>query len=369
MKVRCEKSELSQAIGTVQRAVSGRSTLPILSNILIQTVEGKLRLLAYDLEIGIQCEVPVSIEAEGSTTVPARILSEVVAALPEAELSIEVDEDNKVTLVCEKSNYTIHGLPAEEFPALPAIQDDPALEVSRVTLRQMIRQTSFASSVDETRPILTGILTTCDGSRLTMVATDTHRLAWAWSDLPGEARELSAIVPARAYNELFRLLGSDEDQPCSILLSESQAQFVVDNVVLQSRLIEGQFPNWEKVIPREQDKRVTCDTKALTTALRRAAIVAREDTNKVVLDIQPDTLTISADSHDIGTAREELPIELEGEALKIAFNARYLLDALAVIESDTVILELKNDLDPAVLRAAESEQFTYVLMPMQLSSG
>lgn len=378
MKIRCEKSQLQEGIHIVQRAVSGRSTLPILNNILLETTAGQVALLAYDLEIGIETWVEASVEVEGGLTVPARIFSEVIGFMPEAEVSLEADERQVLSVSCGKSRYRIHGLAAEEFPRLPLLPTGSAsFQIQEATLRRLIRETTFASSVDETRPILTGVLFTQEGDRLTMVATDTHRLAWTWIPLSTEgaaAKEQAAqpmplsILPARALNECLRLLsseGSEGGKLCRVTLSDNQAQFGLERAVLQTRLIEGQFPNWEKVVPKEFLRTITIETDELRAALRRAAIVARENANKLNLSISTEGMTITAVSQEVGRAQEDLAVNLEGEPINIAFNARYLLDVLSIIDTEEVVLSLREPLEAGVVRPIAREEYTYVIMPMQ----
>jgi len=368
MKIRCAKDELFERVQMVQRAVSGRSTLPILNNILAEAKGDTLTLVAYDLEFGIEGSLKVNVEAEGGTTIPARVFAEVIGSMPEAEIMIEVDDRQMVTIACGSSHYRIHGLRAEEFPRLPLLTEGATVHIGRLKLRQLIRRTAFESSIDETRPILTGVLTSADGNALSMIATDTHRLAWAEGSLEEPAEvPASAIVPGRIYTELLRILGAVEDDSCEIRICENQAQFHIGHIAVQSRLIDGEFPNWEKVLPKNPETKVTVDVESLRQALRRAAIVAREDANKVVVAAGSDGLTLSADSQEVGTGHEELPAHVDGPDVSIGFNARYLLDALNVVDADEVRLDLRGALESGLLTPVDGEAFKYVLMPMQVS--
>lgn len=367
MRIRCEKGELHGAITMAQRAVSGRSTLPILNNILFEA-DDRLTLVAYDLEFGIRARIRVSIEEEGAITLPARVLAEVVGALPEAEVTLTTDEHHLATVQCGASEYSIHGLPADEFPRLPLMADGATAGIQREALRQVLRSTAFATSVDETRPILTGALVQLDGDAITVVATDTHRMAYYRTTLSEPAScEGYAIIPGRVCTELLRALGSVEDKACKIALSETQAMVQVGEVTVQSRLIEGAFPKWERFLAGERTSAVTVGREELRTAVKRAAIVARQEANKVVLACTRDGLIVTADSQEIGKAREDLPAQLEGDALVIGFNSRYLLDALNALEGEEVRIGLQGPVEPALLEAVGDGRCLQVLMPMQLT--
>jgi len=367
LKAAVERASLYEAAQVVARAVSGRSTLPVLNNLFVEGTEGSLRLVATDLELGIEAAASARVEEEGALTVPARIFAEVMANLPEAEVELEVDEGNTVSVRCERSSYNIRGLPAEEFSTLPELVSPIVFELPQTTLRQVIGQTTFASSPDETRPILTGVLLSVGADEMRVVATDTHRLALR--QLPGiqgikESR--SVIVPARVLNELSRVLREGSEDPVEVRLTDTQIQFLVDRISLQSRLIEGQFPNYEKVVPDTFERLITVSAEAFQQALRRALIVAREDANRVVLSAKQGLLTITADSQDVGRGQEDVEVALEGDPLEIAFNARYLLDVLAVIDAENAEIQLTGALNPGTIRRQGDSSYTYVLMPMQI---
>ena len=372
MKLSCNRRMLHEALQHVTRVVSGRTTLPILSNVLLEAGGGKLRLVAYDMEIGAQSAIAVEIETEGALTVPARMLGEVVGGLPDATVEIRSEDRSILGLTCGKSEYTINGLPAEEYPALPEVAGDTSLAISQAAMRDLIRSTVFAASTDETRAILTGILLKRDKDGLRMVATDSYRLAvktapaGAVTEEQGKD-EWQLIVPARALQELNRLLDpANEETPVKVSAGEQQIRFEVGPYILISRLIEGQFPNYERVIPTDAERRLRVNREDLQGAIKRAAIVARAEASKLVFRTQEGVLTITAESGDVGKAREELPAEIEGEELEVAFNAEYLTDVLGVIGSDMVIWELTGSLSQGLLKGADDPEYLYVVMPMQL---
>lgn len=370
MRLSCDRAALLEGIHAVQKAVSSRSTLQILGNVLLETRgPEQLGLMAYDLEIGIETGVRASIDEAGALTIPARVLSDVVAILPEAPVSLAVDERHVTEIVCARSRFQLHGLPAEEFPCLPQIEDGVSIRVTGETMGRLVRETRFASAGDDPRRVLTGILTIIDGSEIQLVATDGYRLAWSRDSFRGDtSQRVEAIVPARAYAEVARLIPTGECE-VEVLVSKSQVRFIVGETCVQSRLIEGQYPNWERVIPASHTRSLVIPVGEFRDAARRVAVVAREDGNKVILDASPEGLVLKARSQVLGHAEEDLAVQFEGDPVVIGFNSRYLLQAMEVIDSDEVILELKEADNPGVLKPVGRENYVCVLMPMGVGQG
>ncbi len=368
MKAICARKDLHEAVQTVSRAVAGRSALPILNNVLIRTEDAHLRLMSFDLEMGIDCTIAANVETEGALTVPARLLAEFLSTLPDSDVVISVDEHNAVNIKCEKSDYTILGLPPEEFPALPDVPDDRSFEISQAALRDIIKQTTFAVSPDESRAILTGVLLNLKGDQVELVATDSHRLAMRTSPVAKAAGEASSIVPGRALGEVGRML-EEEDTAVKVSIADSQIRFQVNNANVISRLIEGQFPKYENVIPSEWDKKLTMPAEEFLARVRRASIVARENANRLVLRSEGDRLTVTAESGEVGKAYEELEVVKEGEDIEIAFNAKYLLEYLGVVDTEGIYMELTGPLNPGAIKQVGKDDFLYVLMPMQIVSS
>ncbi|MFQ6096810.1 MAG: DNA polymerase III subunit beta [Armatimonadota bacterium] len=384
LKAVCPRSRLFERLQIVGRAVSSRSTLPILSNVFVEGEGERLRFVATDLELGIECSMEAEVVEAGSLTAPARIFTEVVQNLPEAAVTIEADETNTARVTCGTSEYAIRGLPAEEFSSLPDLVDPVSYTVPERLLRRVIEQTSFAASPDETRPILTGGLFSVSGTEARLVATDTHRLALrrlpeispaeaATGESEGgkaegakEEAQMNVIVPARALREVAAVLDGESEEPVTMSITSTQVAFEVRDIRICSRLIEGEFPKYEKVIPEEYERKAVLSIAEFQQALRRALIVAREDANRVVLSLGSDAMTITADSQDVGRGSERIAAQVEGEPLEIAFNARYLLDALATMDGEQVDLELCGALKPGLLRMSGDQDYTYVLMPMQI---
>ena len=370
------RKELFEGIQTVGKAVATRSSLPILTHVRIAAKDGKVSMMATDLEMWMEHTLPgVGITEDGAATAPARNFTELLAAMPDADVSVTVeDETNTLHLRCLKANYKLLGLSADEFPLLPQVQEDSRFVVDRETLKDAIKQTIFATSTDETRAILTGVLVVFQGDSLKLVATDTHRLAVRDCPVKEGSGSASAIVPSRAMNELLRIVGNEEGDVV-VTLSSNQIQFQVDDAsgsktTLISRLIDGQFPNYERVIPAQATKTLTVERAPLAAAVKRASIVARDSASRVVLRTTEDgdKLTITAESGSVGNAYEEVEVARTGDdtPVEIAFNAKYLADVLNVLDTEGLHIELTEPLRPGVIRPTDTADYLCVLMPMQV---
>lgn len=375
MQAICPRKDLFEAVQTVGRAVSGRSSLPILSHILARPKgDGTLLLTATDLEMWIECTLPARLQASlgeddetAGFTLPSRVFTEMLGALPDNDVLLDrPDGNNKTQVRCARSNFEILGLPAEEFPAPPDVTATASLTIPGDLLRDMLRQVQFAVSTDDTRPILTGVLLSVNGPTIKLVATDTHRLAVRAAHLEGAEGTATAIIPARATNELVRLVKDEE--PVHISLAQGQARFEIGTTTMVTRLLEGQFPNYERVIPSGHDRKLTLETGEFSKAVRRAAIVARDNANRVVIETEGAQLVVSAESGTVGSAHDEIEVAREGDDIQIAFNAKYLQNILDAIETEGVVVELTEPLRPAILRPIGDNASDYlcVLMPMQV---
>ena len=370
------RKELFEGIQTVGKAVATRSSLPILTHVRVAAKDGKVSMMATDLEMWMEHTLPgVGITEDGAATAPARNFTELLAAMPDADVSVTVeDETNTLHLRCLKANYKLLGLSADEFPLLPQVQEDSRFVIDRETLKDAIKQTIFATSTDETRAILTGVLVVFQGDSLKLVATDTHRLAVRDCPVKEGSGSASAIVPSRAMNELLRIIGNEEGE-IVVTLSGNQIQFQVDDAsgsktTLISRLIDGQFPNYERVIPAQATKTLTVERAPLAAAVKRASIVARDSASRVVLRTTEDgdRLTITAESGSVGNAYEEVEVARTGDdtPVEIAFNAKYLADVLNVLDTEGLHIELTEPLRPGVIRPTDTADYLCVLMPMQV---
>jgi DNA polymerase-3 subunit beta len=368
LNVQCNRNELHEAVQTVSRGVTGRSTQPVQNNVLLEAADGVLRLVATDLEyLSIEAELPVQVIEEGAVTAPARVLAELTGNLPDAEVALVADEHQALSVSCGGSHEVIRGLSATDFQRFPPIGESLEAQLPQGLLHNIVRQTVFATSRDETRPILTGALMEISADGLKVVATDTYRLAVRTAQVEtGASASRSAIVSSRTLGELVRILSADSQEPAQVFLSDNQIEFRVGKTILSARLIEGQFPNYQKVVPESYERRVTVAISDLEPALRRALIVAREDANRTVFCPGPEALQIRAESPDVGRVEEQVPATLEGDGIEIAFNARYILDVLEAIPTDRITLDLSGGLNPGMLRPEGDDSYLYVLMPMQI---
>lgn len=366
MKITCERTHLTNALNSAGRAISPRNTLPILANILIEAEGDTLRFTATDLDTTIHCEAPASIAESGAVAVPAHIVTDIVSKLPDAPVTLEA-QDGKVKIRCGKSNTTVLSLPAEDYPAVPKVEDGVDVEVPQAVLKEMLRLTTFAASSEETRSLLMGVLFEARGADLTLVATDTHRLALKKAKLAVALENpVSTVIPAKPLADMERMLKPSDGGTIAVRFGASQVRFQANGVTLISRLLDGQYPNYEKVIPQELERKITFNRVALLEAVRRVYIIAKDAAEKAVFETKGEVLEITAESASSGKAFEEVPIALDGGDIKIAFNARYLVEVLGILSAENISIELRGALNPGLLRAAGVEDYLYVVMPMQV---
>lgn len=372
MKVSCLQDNLAKGLSIVGRAVPVRSTLPQASHVLLQTDQGRLKLVATDLTIAVTCWIGAQVEEEGSITVPARLLTDFVQQLPNEKVDLEVAaRGHQLHVVCARNEATMAGMDAGDFPPVPSVSDGLSIELSAADLNKAIAQTQFAAATDDTRPVLTGIHTLADDQTLTLAAADGFRLAVHKLPLAQEvAEKVEVIIPARALREVERLLGEEADTiELSINASRSQALFKLKTVEVVANLIQGTFPNYSQLIPSSFNTRAEVDMKQFLQETRIAAIFARDGAGIVRVQVDPSDggpgkLTISARAEEIGEHRGEMDVKMEGEASKIAFNSRYLQDVLQVLEADSVALETTSPSSPGVLKPIGDDTYVHVVMPM-----
>ncbi len=364
MKFSVSKEKLLAGLQTVQNVVSTRTTLPILSNVLLQASESQLRLTTTDLDVGVSGGVSAQIEKPGATTLPARRLATIVRELPAAEIQIDVDSKNVASIRCGQSFFKILGLPEEEFPPLPKFDDTRTFTISQQALRDALKKTSYAISTDETRYVLNGILFSFKENKLTLVATDGRRLALV--DLEVEfprSQEAEIIVPTKAVTELGRLLGDEGDVRLSV--GENQVAFQLGETLLASKLIEGNYPNYRQVIPGEAKERITLERELFLNAVHRVSLLSSEKSNSVKLVFSKNNIEIAANTPDVGEARESLAVAYKGREFSIAFNPEFLMAPLRALPNDEVYLDLIDEMSPGVIKI--QSPFLYVLMPMRIS--
>src|SRR3984957_362169 len=364
MKFSVSKDKLLEGLSTVQNVVSTRTTLPILSNVLLQASDGEIRLTTTDLDVGVRGTIEAQVERTGATTLPARRLFAIVRELPASEIYVDVDSKNFASIRSGASFFKILGLPEEEFPPLARFDNAKDFTIGQKELKDGLKKTSYAISTDETRYVLNGILFSFKENKLTLVATDGRRLALV--DLEVEfprSQEVDIIVPTKAVTELGRLLGDEGEVRLSV--DENQVAFQIGDTLLASKLIEGNYPNYRQVIPGEAKERVTLERELFLNAVHRVSLLSSEKSNSVKLVFTKNNIEIAANTPDVGEARESLAAAYKGREFSIAFNPEFLMAPLRALPNDEVFLDLIDEMSPGVIKIHGA--FLYVLMPMRLS--
>lgn len=363
MKFKTAKEVLMNGIQTVQNIITTKSALPVLSNILLETQKDGLKLTATDLDVGISCVIPVDIQEAGSITIPAKRFSDIIKELPGDEANITTKKNNSVIIETESCQFKIMGLGCEEFPKIPDFKDKEVIRLEQVVLKEALALTSFAVSIDETRYILSGILFKISKNNLTLVATDGKRLAIITRKLKQDAdKEVNIIVPVKTIHELNRNL--QEQGELSLILGNNQVLFDLGSVIIISRLIEGEFPDYRQVIPPTTDNKIKIERTRFLLAVKRAALLATPDYQAIKLEAFKNKLVVSKSTPDIGESREEVSVEYQGKEMVVGFNPNYLIDVLKNLTEETIEFELTDGEKPGVIRI---NGYVYIVLPMRLS--
>jgi DNA polymerase-3 subunit beta len=364
MKLSVSKEKLLEGLQTVQNVVSTRTTLPILSNVLLEAQDGQLLLTTTDLDVGIRGGIEATIEKPGAATLPARRLFTIVRELPSAEILLEVDSKSVASIRCGPSYFKILGLPQEEFPPLPAFDGAKTFTLRQKDLKDGLRKTAYAISTDETRYVLNGILFSFKDNKLTLVATDGRRLALVDIELEfPRSHEVDLILPTKAVTELSRLVAEDGDIKMSV--SDNQIAFEANGTLLVSKLIEGNYPNYRQVIPPEAKERVVLERESFLNTVHRVSLLSSEKSNSVKLVFSRNNIDIIANTPEVGEARESLPVTYKGRDFSVAFNPEFLMAPLRHLPNDEIFLDLIDEMSPGVIKV--QSPFLYVLMPMRIS--
>ncbi len=373
MKLTCLQENFNRGLSIVGRAVATRTTLPITNNVLLATDDGRLKLVATNLEMAVSCWIGAKIEEEGEITVPARLLTEFVSTLPSDTISINLSPQTKTLgLKCARFEARISGIDAKEFPPIPSVDDGVTTKVEVEAVRQAINQVVFAAATEESRPVLTGVCTQFEGSTVTFAAADGFRLAVFKMPIKDKISQKSeVIIPSRTLAELSRLIGDqDEAVTVTLNLNKSQILFRLKTTELVSQLVQGNFPNYSQLIPKSYNTRVMVNVADFLRATKTASIFARDGSGIVRLVVTPGSeknpgkLAVSARSEEIGDNVGEIDATVEGAEAKIAFNGKYLIDVLSVLHESQVALEITNPSSPGLLKPVGAENYTHVVMPM-----
>ena len=362
MKVQVKQEYLSKAVALVSRVASVRATLPVLANILLRTENGRLRLTATDLEVGLTTWIRAKIDVEGSFTVPARLLVDFVSNNTDENLTLEQVKET-LKIVSEHHSVTMNGIPDTEFPLIPTLTGATEFTLPAATVKDVIGQTLFAASIDDTRPVLAGVLFTANEHILTIAATDSYRLAERRVTLKDSVLQLRRIVPHRALAELSRMLPADGEVKFSFM--ENQVQVQVDDRELVSRLIDGNYPDYQAIIPKAPIASAIVNRKELVDSVRLSSFFARDSSNHVKIHVKETSIEIEAVSAQLGESRSTLKVETTGESLSVAFNAKFLLDVLNVMEGETVSFEFSGPVQAALLTDAALPDALFIVMPLR----
>lgn len=375
MKVSCLQENLAKGLSIVSRAVASRSTLPVLGNVLLATDQGRLKIAATNLELAVTCWIGAKVDEEGSTTVPARVLSDFVNSLPPERIEMELNPRTQTLhLKCARYDANIKGIDAQEFPIIPTIGDGKRIALEPETLREMIEQVTFAAATDESRPVLTGVAAKFDKDKVTFAAADGFRLSVRNAALPTPVDQIfNVIVPAKALQEVARVSG-DQEEPIELAVTENRSQvlFKLTNIEIVSQLIDGTFPDFTRIIPESHSTRTVVKTSELQNAVKASSVFARESMNTIRLQITPANdlgggkITITATSAESGDNVGDVDATVDGGSVEIAFNARYLADVLNVLRSAQVALETSSASSPGVFKIVGRDDFTHVIMPMHV---
>jgi DNA polymerase-3 subunit beta len=404
MKLVCPQNSLSANLSLVSRAVSSRPNHPVLANVLLVADEDsqQVKLSAFDLSLGIQTSFPADVEVGGKLTLPAKLLNDIVSRLPDGDITLDDGADegansdvgHVMTLTCASGRYQVRGMGAEEFPELPVVEDGEAIQLPVESLIEGLRSSLFAASSDETKQVLTGVHLTIQAGGLEFAATDGHRLAVVQTinddvvEAPSKpakgkgksaakepvakepAEDMDVTIPAKALQELTKMLERQTGDSVAVKFDQSQAVFEFTDQRLTSRLLEGQYPNYQQLVPRQFARQMTCDRRLFLSALERIAVLADQKNNivKLTIDSVNQQLSLSVDAQDVGSGKETIPAQISGDDLEIAFNVKYLMDGLKVVTTSEVQLQLNTATSPAIVTPLGGVKMTYLVMPVQVRS-
>ena len=371
MKLTIKKEEILKGLQRIQGVVEKKNTMPILSNMLLTAEANSIEIVATDLEIGLRGRYVAEVEKPGAVTVSAKKMYEIVRELPAEVVQIRVEDSNWVKIISGQSQFKLVGLPKDEYPALPDVEEEGMIVIDGDTLRDMIKKTLYSVGENDARYVLNGLFVhmsqTKGGLNIRMVGTDGHRLSMIDRIVDAKHKEESLIIPKKAMLELRRIL--EEDAPKAELrmgFSKNHALFKRDGLVMVSKLIDGNYPNYQQVVPAKSSKKVTVSKDVFTHAVKRVSILSKEKTNAVKLQLEKDRLILSTNNPEVGEANEELAVDYKGDGVAIGFNSRYLMDVLSAMDRQLIALELNDSLSPCLITEEGDEHYKCVVMPMRV---
>ena len=371
MKIVCEKEKLLKGINSVVRGVPTRTTMPILEGILIQTNDNELKLTSYDLELGIEYTMECDVKEEGNTVVNSVMFSEIIRKLPDTDITIELNENNLLVIECEGSLYKLSTMNPDEFPELPKIVVENSIETEQTVLKNMIRKTIFAVSIEENRPIFTGCLFEVINNSLNVVAIDGFRMGWVSNKLSSASNNFKAVIPGKTLNEVNKII-LDSFDSIKIGVSKNQAIFEMENCKIVTRLLDGEFLNYSSVIPSNWETRIRVNKTSLQNCFERVSLISASTIEKekkypVKISIDVGKVLISC-TNQTGDAKEEIYLETEGKELEIGVNPKYFLDALKAIDDEEIFVSFGTNISPCVIKPVDetSKDYTYMILPIRM---
>jgi len=367
LKIICNHKLLAHKIGISQKAINGKTTLELLKGILISAKDNQLKLTGYDLEIGIETYAQAEIIEEGEIVVNARLFGDIIRKLPDSFVEIETDNENNVYINCVNSRFKIKGDSAKEYPRLPEVKEEDLYNIPQDLLKNMIKQTVFAISQDQTKPILMGELLEIVDGNISLVAIDGYRLAVRSCTVNNMMNNAKVIIPGKTLTDVNSLLSSEDD--VRLGFDEKNAIFIINDTKIITRLLDGEFIDYKKLLPREHNSKVKLNTKDLLNSIERASLLSQSEKNNLIkLSIRDDVMAITSNT-DKGNVYEEVSLQLEGDYLDIAFNSRYFLEGLKNIDSEEIYIEFTTNVNPCIIRPADEVKYTYLLLPVRISSN
>lgn len=368
MHIICDQKKLMKSITTVLKGISNKSTMPVLEGIYMEAKDDQVKFIATDLELGIETTIETKVIEEGVMVLNARLLNEITRKLPNSQVEMRIKEDGKVFIKSEQSEFDLVSYETEEYPELPRVEKDQTAKIPRGLLKNMIEQTTFAVSQDESRLILTGGLLEIEEDTLSMVALDGYRLALRKGEIKGSQNH-KVVIPGKTLNEVGRIIDEDLEADLQILFTDSHILFDLGKTKVISRLLEGQFIDYKQILPDEHRLAVEVPRQSLLHSIERASLLAKEGNNRLVkFKIEDHQLHISSNSEH-GQVHEQIGIDQQGDDLEIAFNAKYLIDALKVIEEEEVKLLFTSNVSPGIITSTENDHYTYLVLPVRLSNS
>ena len=360
----CDKHKLQEGILVTQKAITGKTTMPILEGIYIKAESSGLTLIGSDMDISIETKVEADVIKPGKVVIDSKIFGEIIKKLPDSDVTVEVIENETVQITCEKSVFNVVYMNASEYPELPSIYEEKNIKIEQSILRNMIKSTSFAIAQDETRPILQGILFEIKNKNINLVALDGYRLAIK-SEFIENDLEINVVIPGKTLNEVSKIL-EDNNSTVDITFTNNHILFNLDKTRIISRLLEGKFVNYQSLLPEEHKILVTVNKQEFQNGIERASLMAKEGNSSLIKLAMEDEILVITSNSQLGKVREEVSIVLQGEKIEIAFNARYLLDVLKNMEEDEIVLELTSSVNPCVIKDPKSNSYKYLVLPVRL---